>query len=204
MTIAWGIHDRLLPFRTQAPRARALLPHAKHLTLGVGHVPFYDDPAVVAETIRAGAPSERDRPSRNAGQKDNLFIDFVCVAASDRACGHTARMDSSEARELLAASATRIERALADSRSRRATQKRHTADSGDSAPELVDAEIDEGLAAPLREQLAAIERAEQRLSRRHVRQVGRERRADPGRAAAKHPVGRAHGRGAGALRVRRR
>ena len=26
-----------------------------HLTLGVGHVPFYDDPAVVAATIRSGA-----------------------------------------------------------------------------------------------------------------------------------------------------
>ena len=53
--IAWGIHDRLLPFRTQATRARALLPSATHLALGVGHVPFYDDPAVVAETIRRGA-----------------------------------------------------------------------------------------------------------------------------------------------------
>ena len=28
VTIAWGIQDRLLPYRTQAPRARAMLPHA--------------------------------------------------------------------------------------------------------------------------------------------------------------------------------
>lgn len=55
VTIAWGIHDRLLPFRTQAARARKLLPNARHLTLGVGHVPFYDDPAVVAEAIRSSA-----------------------------------------------------------------------------------------------------------------------------------------------------
>jgi pimeloyl-ACP methyl ester carboxylesterase len=55
VTIAWGIHDRLLPYARQAPRARALLPHARHITLGVGHVPYYDDPAVVAETIRRGA-----------------------------------------------------------------------------------------------------------------------------------------------------
>ncbi len=55
VTIAWGVHDRLLPFRTQAARARKLLPSARHLTLGVGHVPFYDDPAVVAESIRSGA-----------------------------------------------------------------------------------------------------------------------------------------------------
>jgi pimeloyl-ACP methyl ester carboxylesterase len=57
VTIAWGVHDRLLPFRTQAARARRLLPSATHLTLGVGHVPFYDDPAVVAEAIRSGASS---------------------------------------------------------------------------------------------------------------------------------------------------
>jgi pimeloyl-ACP methyl ester carboxylesterase len=55
VTIVWGIHDRLLPYRTQAKRARRLLPSATHLTLGVGHVPFYDDPAVVAEAIRTGA-----------------------------------------------------------------------------------------------------------------------------------------------------
>ncbi len=54
VTVAWGIHDRLLPYARQAPRARALLPHARHLALGVGHVPFYDDPAVVAETLRLG------------------------------------------------------------------------------------------------------------------------------------------------------
>jgi pimeloyl-ACP methyl ester carboxylesterase len=55
VTIAWGIHDRLLPYATQAARARVLLPRARHLSLGVGHVPFYDDPAVVAETLRLGA-----------------------------------------------------------------------------------------------------------------------------------------------------
>lgn len=55
LTIAWGIHDRLLPYRTQAPRARALLPRARHLDLGAGHVPFFDDPAAVAEAIRSSA-----------------------------------------------------------------------------------------------------------------------------------------------------
>jgi pimeloyl-ACP methyl ester carboxylesterase len=53
--VAWGVHDRLLPYATQAPRARALLPDARHLSLGVGHVPFYDDPPVVAETLLLGA-----------------------------------------------------------------------------------------------------------------------------------------------------
>jgi pimeloyl-ACP methyl ester carboxylesterase len=55
VTILWGAQDRLLPYRLQAPRARALLPHARHVTLGAGHVPFYDDPPAVAEAIRAGA-----------------------------------------------------------------------------------------------------------------------------------------------------
>jgi pimeloyl-ACP methyl ester carboxylesterase len=55
VTIAWGVHDRLLPYRTQAPRARALLPRARHLALGAGHVPFYDDPPAVAEAIRTSA-----------------------------------------------------------------------------------------------------------------------------------------------------
>ena len=30
-----------------------MLPWAQHVTLGAGHVPFYDDPAAVAEVIRA-------------------------------------------------------------------------------------------------------------------------------------------------------
>ncbi len=57
VTIAWGRRDRLLPYRRQAPRARALLPWATHVTLGAGHVPFYDDPAAVSEVIRSRASS---------------------------------------------------------------------------------------------------------------------------------------------------
>jgi pimeloyl-ACP methyl ester carboxylesterase len=57
VAVAWGKRDRLLPFRLQAPRARAMLPWATHATLGAGHVPFSDDPAAVAEVIRARARS---------------------------------------------------------------------------------------------------------------------------------------------------
>jgi len=69
VTIAWGNRDRLLPYRLQAPRARAMLPWATHVTLGAGHVPFFDDPAAVAEVIRARAHSaaatdQRASPSR--------------------------------------------------------------------------------------------------------------------------------------------
>ncbi len=55
VTVAWGKHDRLLLYRTQARRARAMLPWATHVTLGAGHVPTYDDPAAVAAVIRASA-----------------------------------------------------------------------------------------------------------------------------------------------------
>jgi pimeloyl-ACP methyl ester carboxylesterase len=57
VAVAWGRRDLLLPYRTQAPRARAMLPWAMHVTLGAGHVPFSDDPAAVAEVIRARARS---------------------------------------------------------------------------------------------------------------------------------------------------
>jgi DnaK suppressor protein len=73
-------------------------------------------------------------------------------------------MDSSEARELLAAERTRIESALAGLAKPEGDEEAHTDDSGDSAPELLETEIDEGLAAPLREELAALDRAEQRLA----------------------------------------
>ncbi len=55
VTIAWGVRNLLLPYGRQAPRARELLPWARHLALGTGHVPFFDDPPAVAETIRKSA-----------------------------------------------------------------------------------------------------------------------------------------------------
>ncbi|MFE4458278.1 alpha/beta fold hydrolase [Nocardia tengchongensis] len=52
VTIAWGNRDILLTYATQARRARALLPGARHLTLhGSGHTPFSDDPAGCARLL---------------------------------------------------------------------------------------------------------------------------------------------------------
>jgi pimeloyl-ACP methyl ester carboxylesterase len=52
VTVAWGDRDVFTSFRTQAPRARDVLPGARHVTLrGCGHVPIFDDPEQVARVI---------------------------------------------------------------------------------------------------------------------------------------------------------
>ena len=65
VTIAWGKYDRLLIYSRQAPRARERLGWARHVTLGAGHVPFFDDPAAVAETIRLTVKAAEDGPERS-------------------------------------------------------------------------------------------------------------------------------------------
>jgi pimeloyl-ACP methyl ester carboxylesterase len=66
VTIAWGRRDALLPYRLQAPRARRMMPWATHLTLGAGHVPFYDDPAACSEAIRRRALVASEQTRRRA------------------------------------------------------------------------------------------------------------------------------------------
>jgi pimeloyl-ACP methyl ester carboxylesterase len=51
-TVAWGERDRLLIFSRQAPRARRMVPAARHVTLtGCGHLPTWDDPEQVARVL---------------------------------------------------------------------------------------------------------------------------------------------------------
>jgi pimeloyl-ACP methyl ester carboxylesterase len=51
VTVAWPERDRIHP-GSQADRARADLPRARHVLLpGCGHVPMSDDPRLVADTI---------------------------------------------------------------------------------------------------------------------------------------------------------
>lgn len=55
VTVAWGSRDALLIPR-QHDRAKRMLPWARHVTLhGCGHVPFADDPQLVASAVIAGS-----------------------------------------------------------------------------------------------------------------------------------------------------
>lgn len=54
VTIAWGAEDRLFPLPLYEERGRTLVSGAEFLVLpDVGHVPMYDDPQLVADTILA-------------------------------------------------------------------------------------------------------------------------------------------------------
>jgi RNA polymerase-binding transcription factor len=73
-------------------------------------------------------------------------------------------MDPAEARDLLARERARIEAALEQLAQPEGDEEAAVFDEGDVAPELLGAEMDEGLAAPLRAELDAVERAERRLA----------------------------------------
>ncbi len=73
-------------------------------------------------------------------------------------------MDLAKARDLLASERARIEAALVDAAKPEGDEEAAAYDSGDVASELLGTEIDVGVEASLREELAAIERAEGRLA----------------------------------------
>jgi DnaK suppressor protein len=73
-------------------------------------------------------------------------------------------MDPDRAHELLANERSRIERALAHRAREDSGEPTDEEDPGNLASELYQDELDEGLAEDLREQLAAVERAEARLA----------------------------------------
>lgn len=59
--IVWGRRDVILPFLTQARRARQLYPHARHIALGrAGHLPFSDAPATCAAIVTGTHPFVRE------------------------------------------------------------------------------------------------------------------------------------------------
>ena len=73
-------------------------------------------------------------------------------------------MDADRAHELVAAERARIERALARLRREEDGEPADEFDAANLASDLYQDELDEGLADDLREQLAAVDRAEQRLA----------------------------------------
>jgi RNA polymerase-binding transcription factor len=73
-------------------------------------------------------------------------------------------VDPERARELLAAERERVERALERLGRDVDAEPEDESDPGDQAAELYRHELDEGRADDLREQLAAVERAEDRLA----------------------------------------
>ena len=73
-------------------------------------------------------------------------------------------MDPSRARELLAAERVRIERALAHLGHEDTGEPADEEDPANQASDLYQDELDEGLADDLRQELAAVERAEERLA----------------------------------------
>jgi DnaK suppressor protein len=73
-------------------------------------------------------------------------------------------VDPDRARELLAAERHRIERALSRLRHADTGEPADEVDPANVASDLYQEELDEGLADNLREELAAVERAEDRLS----------------------------------------
>jgi DnaK suppressor protein len=72
-------------------------------------------------------------------------------------------VDAERARELLAAERRRIEGALARRRHEDDSEETVEFDPANLASDLAQSEFNEGLEQDLREQLAAVERAEQRL-----------------------------------------
>jgi DnaK suppressor protein len=73
-------------------------------------------------------------------------------------------MDADRARELLAAERQRIERSLARLGRQSDSEPADEYDPANLASDLYQDEFDQGLAEDLREQLAAVERAERRLA----------------------------------------
>jgi DnaK suppressor protein len=73
-------------------------------------------------------------------------------------------MDPERARELLATERARIEKALARLRHQDTGEEADDQDPGNLASELYQDELDAGRADDLREELAAVERAEARLA----------------------------------------
>ena len=107
--------------------------------------------------LRLGRPSHCN--PRGRAQPDG------CRCRDRRSVGSLTAMDTERARALLARERERIERGLRGAAPEYSDEPTTTdAHLADQASDLYDAEFDEGLSEDLRAELAAVERAEQRLA----------------------------------------
>src|ERR671936_788410 len=107
------------------------------------------------------APGKCARPIHRLARRSRPTARSSCTRGT-RAELYDAGMDDARARELLSRERERIEKSLADI----ATpyeDRDEPRDASDDATELFDEELGEGVAERLRQELAAIERAEKRL-----------------------------------------
>jgi alpha-beta hydrolase superfamily lysophospholipase len=84
LRVAWSQHDRTIPFRRYGRPFVQALPEAELITLsGVGHVPMFDDPPLVAGTIlevTRKADQARSKTLRNPtdisidGKRGTIFV----------------------------------------------------------------------------------------------------------------------------------
>ena len=73
--VAWAEKDRTIPFARYGRPLLAALNGAEHVTLpGVGHIPMYDDPALIARTILEVTGTTQKR-SRTLSQSTDISLD---------------------------------------------------------------------------------------------------------------------------------
>jgi alpha-beta hydrolase superfamily lysophospholipase len=74
--VAWGEHDRTIPFARYGRPLLDALDGAEHVTVaGVGHIPMYDDPALVARTILTVSKGTAQKRSRTMSNSADTLVD---------------------------------------------------------------------------------------------------------------------------------
>jgi len=74
--VAWAEEDRTIPFARYGCPLLAALDRAELVTLrGVGHIPMYDDPALVARTILEVTTGKTQKRSRTLSQSTDISLD---------------------------------------------------------------------------------------------------------------------------------
>jgi alpha-beta hydrolase superfamily lysophospholipase len=74
--IAWGEHDRTIPFSRYGRPFLDAVANAEHVTLrGVGHIPMFDDPGLVARTILEITRAADNDRRKQMSKADEIAID---------------------------------------------------------------------------------------------------------------------------------